>query len=416
MGPPNSRRSSIVELEYMLQNHFPQFNHIVHDGSLPLPAYIKDIDWNGIVLGSTFLCKCIHPNEFKKTLIDYAWIKNSSAIKIALPQDDYDCSQILDNWMTDWNIDLLFSVLTNNLDVIYPKYSKVGKIRLAYTGYISKKWILKWKKVKAHNQRSIDVSYRASDLPENFGKIGKLKSLIATRFLNSVKHKNLILDISTRNEDLIPGDKWHDFLEDSKFCLATPSGSSLLDPTGEYRKNVYKYKLKNPFATFEEVENACFFSKDGKYEFTAISPRNIEAALAQTVQIATPGNYSNIMNPVEHYIPLNEDCSNIDEVVRMMNDSILIHEIKKNLKEKIINTPDLYLNNFASKIIDFIKDNTHNTNQLNDNNKLINKYRNEFDVISERYWKNFYFKNKIKKTLKKIGAKKIKTFFQRIAN
>ena len=132
MGPPNSRRSSIVELEYMLQNHFPQFNHIVHDGSLPLPAYIKDIDWNGIVLGSTFLCKCIHPNEFKKTLIDYAWIKNSSAIKIALPQDDYDCSQILDNWMTDWNIDLLFSVLTNNLDVIYPKYSKVGKIKLAY--------------------------------------------------------------------------------------------------------------------------------------------------------------------------------------------------------------------------------------------------------------------------------------------
>ena len=128
---------------------------------------------------------------------------------------------------------------------------------------------------------------------------------------------------------MIPGDKWHNFLEDSKFCLATPSGSSLLDPIGEYRKKVYKYKLKNPFATFEEVENACFFSKDGKYEFTAISPRNIEAALAQTVQIATPGNYSNIMNPVEHYIPLNEDCSNIEEVVRMMNDSILIHEIKK---------------------------------------------------------------------------------------
>ena len=77
------------------------------------------------------------------------------------------------------------------------------------------------------------------------------------------------------------------------------------------------------------------------------------------------------------------------------------------MKEKIINTPDLYLNNFASKIIDYIKDNTHNSNQLNNDNKLINKYRNEFDVISEKYWKNFYFKNKIKKTLKNIiGAKK----------
>lgn len=414
MGPPNSRRSSIVELEYMLQNHFPQFNHIVHDGSLPLPAYLKDIDWNGIVLGSTFLCKCIHPNELKKTLIDYKWIKSSSAIKIALPQDDYDCSQILDSWMADWKIDLLFSVLTNNLDVLYPKYCKVGKIELGYTGYISKKWIDKWKNVKKHNQRSIDVSYRASDLPENFGKIGKLKSLIATRFLNSVKDKNLTLDISVKNEDLIPGDKWHDFLEDSKFCLATPSGSSLLDPTGEYRKNVYKYKLNNPLATFDEVENACFFNQDGKYEFTAISPRNIEAALAETVQIATPGNYSNIMNPVEDYIPLDEDCSNIDEVVKMMNDNVLVNRIKKNLKEKIINTPDLYLNNFASIIIDYIKANTRGTNQLDNDRKLINKYKKEFGVTIKRYWRNYYFKNNIKEILKSIGAKKIKTFFQRI--
>ena len=137
--------------------------------------------------------------------------------------------------MVDWNIDLLFSVLTNNLDVLYPKYSKIGKIKLGYTGYISKKWIEKWKNVKAHDQRSIDVSYRASNLPENFGKIGNLKSSIASRFLNSVKDKNLILDISTRNEDLIPGDKWHNFLEDSSFSCY-PSGSSLLDPIGEYRK------------------------------------------------------------------------------------------------------------------------------------------------------------------------------------
>lgn len=416
MGPIKSRRSSIIELEYALANHFPNFNHIVHDGSLPLPDYVKDINWNAIVLGSTFLCKCIHPTEFQETIVNYAWIKNSSAVKIALPQDDYDCSQILDKWMVDWKIDLLFSVLTNNLDILYPKFSKNGEIRLGYTGYISDRWIEKWKNVKSHSDRSIDVSYRASNLPENFGKIGKLKSAIASKFIEAVKDKNLKLDISTKNNDLIPGDKWHDFIENSKFCLATPSGSSLLDPIGDYRKKIIKYKINNPLATFQEVENVCFPGEDGKYEFTAISPRNIEAALAETVQIATPGNYSNIMKPIEDYIPLSEDCSNIDEVFRMMNDADLIKKIKFNLKEKIINTPSLYLSNITSEIIDYIKSNSVTASIQNTDQKLIDRYNREFSDIVDKYWRMYYIKNNVKEVLNGMGAKRLKRFYQKITN
>ena len=96
MGPPRYRRKAVVDLEYFIPKYFPNNNHIVHDGSLSLPKYVKDIQWHAIILGSTFLCKCTHPDEFEMTLNDYGWIKDSNAVKIALPQDDYNCSEILD--------------------------------------------------------------------------------------------------------------------------------------------------------------------------------------------------------------------------------------------------------------------------------------------------------------------------------
>ena len=45
--------------------------------------------------------------------------------------------------------------------------------------------------------------------------------------------------------------------------------------------------------------------------YTAISPRNIEAALSETLQIATVGQYSDLMDADQDYLRLNEDCSNI---------------------------------------------------------------------------------------------------------
>ena len=65
-----------------------------------------------------------------------------------------------------------------------------------------------------------------------------------------------------------------------------------------------------------------------------ISPRNIEAALSKTVQIALIDSYSNIMSPDVHYIPLNKDYSNIDEVIKLKMKNYIIklhHNAKKNL-------------------------------------------------------------------------------------
>jgi hypothetical protein len=51
--------------------------------------------------------------------------------------------------------------------------------------------------------------------------------------------------------DLIFGSRWHDFVENSRFCLASNSGSSLLDPVGKIRRCVERELIRKPSATFE---------------------------------------------------------------------------------------------------------------------------------------------------------------------
>lgn len=396
MGDPRYRRESVRALECMIPECRPDFNCIVHDADLPFPLFLKDIDFHLIVLGPTFLCSRYNKALFENTLEIYEFIANVPACKVALPQDDYDCSGILDEWMVNWSIDRIYTVCPEHWDILYPKSLKQTQIKLGYTGYISDQWLKSWRDPKPHALRKIDVSYRASKLPANFGSNGQLKWEIAHKFTKALRNKsNLLLDISVDPQDMIPGEKWHEFVEESRFCLATPSGSSLLDPQNKIRACVNNYLIKRPNASYQEIERHCFPTQDGIRMFTAISPRNIEAALAETVQVATLGSYSSLMYPVEHYIPLNQDCSNIKDVLSMMADQYLVDSIKLNCKEKILSEPRLRRTVIVDEIVQFAEEVISNRNVTGSKQvtmeRVIRKYERENKYVAWMFWKKQRF-------------------------
>lgn len=413
MGDPRYRREAVRSLEYMIPECRPDLNCIVHDSDLPFPDYLKDIDYHLIVLGPTFLCNRYDSTKLNKAKTDYAFIKEVQACKIALPQDDYDCSAILDEWMVEWNVDCIYSVCPEHWEILYPKSIKQTDIRLGYTGYISDKWIDAWKSPKTNFFRTVDVSYRASKLGANFGRTGQLKWEIVDRFKCALKGASgLKIDISIEQKDLIPGAKWHEFLENSKFCLATPSGSSLLDPYGNIRNCVNRYSVIKSNAAFHEFEEKCFHGEDGKYKFVAISPRNIEAALAETVQIATPSSYSDLMSPAEHYIPLHEDCGNINEVLQMMKDESLILKMKRQCKEAFLSEPRLRQKNIVNEIVELAINHVNKKNLVVRNqaviDQLFNRHRSEINEIAASFWKRKYFEQKIKSIAVNLGARRVR--------
>jgi hypothetical protein len=422
MGDPMYYRESVKSLEYMVPQCRSDINCIVHDCDLKFPEYLKDVDYHLIILGPTFLCARYVQKKFDSILKKYNFIKDSPACKIALPQDDYDCSGILDDWMVAWKIDRIYTIVSNHWNVIYPKSTKYSQLKQGYTAYIADDWIKYWINPKPHCKRKIDVSYRASKLDENFGSLGQLKWQIAEKFKESVPlNFGLCIDISTNSKDTITGKKWHNFIENSKFCLAVPSGSSLLDPDNKIRNCINKYKALNKNLLFRQIEKNCFPQQDNKFIFSMISPRNIEAALAETVQIAVIGNYSGLMKPMDHYIPLEKNCNNIKEVISMMKDNILIKKIKKNCKDSILSEPRLRQKIIVDEIIEFAESIVTRRNLVIPNQEKINnqfsKYRFEIEKISNKFWNMHRKINKLKniKLINKIFNLK-KKFYYFISN
>jgi hypothetical protein len=412
LGDPRYWRTAVRDLEFLLPDHAAGHHYVVHAADQPLPPYIRDLRFHGIVLGPTFLCARYARHTFAQVLSEFDFIRTSDAFKIAMPQDDYHANALLDDWMVDWGVDTVYAACADHWDVLYPKYSVSGNILQGYTSYIASAWIERWRNTVPFTSRPIDVSYRARRLPANFGRIGHIKGTIGERFAAHPASRGLNLDLSTADADVIAGAEWHAFLDRSRFCLATNTGSSVLDPVGAIQHCVERYEMRHPAAGFEEIEAHCFPGLDGRYTFTAISPRNIEAALAQTAQIATPGPYGGILRAGDHYISLDPDCRNVPDVIDQMRDRVRVERIRDDAREAVMSVPELRASAHADRLIGQIDVGAAakhvGATPAADLQRALARYQADVIDQSERFWQKRRRRLQIHQLLVALGARKIK--------
>lgn len=387
MGPRAAWLSSVADIELALPRYAPQHNYIVHNAFHELPDFAKSVNYDCIVIGPTFLGSL--PNElvYEKFVSSYNFIKEHDAYKIALPQDDYWCSEVRDNFYVDFKINEVRPVCRQKYwNILYPKYSQSNnKMTLGYTIYITPRLRKRSIKTKQIQERPYDVVYRATGKPFFPNRLGFIKAQIGERFKNKVSGYELNLDISTKAEDKIRGDGWLDFVESSRSILGSNSGSSVLIRNHAVVKKIQEYEIIHPAASYEEILDACVQTIDRINEFSAISPRNIEAGLLGTAQLTVPGPYSDILFPWEHYIPLNEDCSNIDEIIDSLKDISKLKIITMNCRTALLDCAKIQVESFVKSIIDAIE------NHLTPSKKRVSPY--DFEKIMKRYERLIYTKD-----------------------
>lgn len=411
MGDPRGWRAAVRDLEFMLPDAAPEHEYVVHPAEVPLPDYVHDIPFDGIVMGPTFLCARHTPRLLESARRTLAFIAESDACKIALPQDDYSGCAVLESWMLAWGVDTLYTVCPSHWAVLYPGMAAAGRVKLGYTAYISEKWIARWREPKPLTARSIDVSYRARRLPPSFGRVGHLKGEIGARFERAAAGSGLTMDISVDEARVIPGAAWHDFLEESKFCLTAPSGSSVIDPEGRIQSRVKGYLALHPAADFDTVERHCFPGEDGRYVFTPISPRNMEAALAGTVQIATPGTYGGFFESGRDYLPLAADCSNIADVLAAMRDVDKVSAIAANCRAAMLGAPDLRLEARARMLVQQIAEHASarhaGRGPTDATRRLLARYRAESAALVDRHWRHGRVSARLRSVMVDLGARRV---------
>ncbi|HBN21779.1 MAG TPA: hypothetical protein DD412_00885 [Holosporales bacterium] len=246
-------------------------------------------------------------------------LRDFTGKKVCFIQDEYRrVDEIVEN-LIYIKADLLFTcVPESEIEKVYPscKLPILKKINVL-TGYVPKD-LLQLPDVP-YESRQLDVVYRARKVPTWLGRLGQEKWEVADKFSNDAKKDDLKTDISYHEKDRIYGDDWITFLQNSKATLGCESGASIFDFSGEIQQNVESYEAQHPDAPFSKVQELFFADLENKIKLNQISPRCFEAASLKTLMILYEGDYSGILIPWRHYIPLKKDHSNMEEIVETLS-------------------------------------------------------------------------------------------------
>lgn len=314
------------------------------------PAWLRYANFDAVIFHTTFLCMRWN-DAFYKWKCGLRWVADLDCLKIALPQDEYDHSEILDEWLDEWGVLVIFSIFDRqHHETLYPIMHKKADLYRAFTGYIDENISERWAgKIPTLEERSNDIVYRATRLPYWFGHHGQMKYHIAERVRERAIRRGMKCDISTQPEDTIVGDQWEQFMASGRAVIGCESGSSVLDRRGEIQARIQARLRMNPALSFEEIQKELPSNWDS-YKFFAIGPRHFEAVITKTCQVLVEGWYDGIFQPDKHYIPLKRDYSNLDEVLDKLRDLRLMNEIVEQAHRDICLSGKYSYRVFASTI------------------------------------------------------------------
>jgi len=267
----------------------------------------------------------------------YAKLKRFRGLKIEFIQDDYRWVDRETAASRDIGINVLFTVAPEPAagqlyDERLPGVRRVQTL----TGYVPDN--LRDRPLRPLDERPVDVGYRARDLPFWLGRLAREKAWIGQRFLELAPAYGLRCDIAWTEHDRIYGDRWVEFVSSCRATLGTESGASIADFDGSVEAAVLTYLNAHPAASYEQVHDAVLQPYEGNVVIKVISPRIFEAASLGTAMVLFPGDYSGVVRRDEHYIGLEKDFSNMDEVVHKLRDDTFIAAMTKRTLDHLINS------------------------------------------------------------------------------
>ena len=131
--------------------------------------------------------------------------------------------------------------------------------------------------------------------------------------------------------------KWAEFLNMTKFTIASEPGSIYVDKTDQIEKRINRLLGQQPDINTEDIKTLVKDDLRNLPSGKTVAARNLEAIGCGTCQILTEGEYCNVIEAGVHYIELKKDFSNMEEVVEKMENNKLVGKIISQAREHVIN-------------------------------------------------------------------------------
>jgi hypothetical protein len=276
------------------------------------------------------------------------------AFKIAMPQDDYMFTNALCAWSNLAKVDLVMTPMQGQAkELAYQTLDKSRtRLETILTSYLENQDVARARErhCKPLAAREYDVCYRAWDARPWVGRAGQLKVQVGVIAATACARLGLSCDISSNPKDTIMGSAWFDFLGDARAVVGVEGGSSLHDPDGQIFKSVEAYLAQDPAAGYQEVVQEVLQGVDYHADFTALSPRHLEAILTRTVQILVEGEYSGVLKADWHYIAIKGDFSDLDEALLKLQDRSALEAMTNRAWADIVDSGNFHWDRFLSNL------------------------------------------------------------------
>ena len=275
--------------------------------------------------------------------------RNRASYTIAFFQDEHHHCRERFAFLNRYDVDCVYSLLEPaHARGVYHGRTSVPKLRYTIPGYVSDELIAKARRfAKPDHERRIDVGYRGRKLAPYMGRGALEKFEIGVGFRERAAGLGLRLDIEAEEHRRIYGDDWYQFLGDCRAVLGVEAGVSIFDLDDVVRAEYERLTGLYPEADFAEVAAPLLREWEGNIPYRTISPRHFEAAALRTGQILFEGAYSGILRPIEHYIPLQKDFSNFDEVLHLLRDAPARQEMVARAHRDLIASGDFSYESFV---------------------------------------------------------------------
>jgi hypothetical protein len=348
-------RTTILDHLYSFERYSGQRCFYLDLATQKVTRNLLRIPFDLIIFHTIFLSARWNLEMFHTIIKKVQPLKNVSAVKVVLPQDEFYCASAVCDFINEFGIEHVFSVTPpSEWKKIYKTvdFSKV-KFHLVLTGYLEKRTLMRINRIAtAVRDRDLEIGYRSWRAEPWLGWHGYLKTRLAEIFQQEATARRIKADISTRAEDTLHGDSWYKFLLRCKYTIGVEGGASILDWDGSVRERTDRYVAQHPKAEFAEVESVCFPGLEGSLSLFAISPRHLEACATKTCQVLIEGEYNGILVASKHYIELKRDFSNLEDVFSQLRDQSLRTKIVESAYRDVVESGKFLYEGFVKYILD----------------------------------------------------------------
>jgi len=314
--------------------------HYYDMDSGPLDFDLEPFDC--IVFNYCFWARClsIAPDVRKR-------MANFAGMKIAILQDEYDYFLWHEKTLIALGIDTIVTCVPEAhwRDVFRDEaFGRVAFIN-ALTGYVPDS-LLNLQTPKPLAAREWTVGYRSRPVAYTYGRLTQEKLLIGQRMKRLCAERGVSANIELTEESRIYGQAWPEFIGNCRAVLGTESGSNVFDFDGSIKPAIEAFLNENPDADFESVHERFLQGHDDKIHMNQISPRIFEAIAMRTGLVLFEGNYSGVVRPWDHFIPLKKNFSNVDEVFRVLADLPALEAMTIRAYNDVIASGNYHFRNF----------------------------------------------------------------------